>query len=108
PDSVLSLAPKEFPADAQVVIRARAATDSLPDELKLWVRPAGARGFGAPISMQRSPGNDFVAVRAAGVFAPGLYEYAISVKSGARVTTFPGVVSQEPGEWPFVMDSHWS
>jgi hypothetical protein len=107
-DNVQSLAPKEFPADAAVTIRARAATDALPDELKLWVRPAGARSFGSPIPMQRSRGNDYVAVRTAGVFAPGLYEYAISVKSGARVTTFPGAVSQQPGEWPFIMDSHWS
>jgi len=107
PDGVLSLAPKEFPADAQVVIRARAATDTLPDELKLWVRPAGARGFGSPIPMQRSRGNDYLAVRAAGVFPPGLYEYAISLKRGTGVTSFPGAVAQEPGEWPFLMDSPW-
>jgi hypothetical protein len=108
PDSVQSLAPQEFPADGAVTIRARAATDAMPDELKLWVRPAGARGFGSPIPMQRSRGNDYVAVRAAGDLAPGLYEYAISVKSGARVTTFPGAVPQQPGEWPFIMGSHWS
>jgi hypothetical protein len=107
PDSVLSLAPKEFPADAAVVIRARAATDTLPDELKLWVRPAGARGFGSSIPMQRSRGNDYLAVWAAGVFAPGLYEYAISSRSGTRITSFPGAVPQEPGEWPFLMDSPW-
>ena len=107
PDDVLPLAPKEFPADAAVIIRARAATDALPDELKLWVRPAGTRGFGSPIPMLRSRGNDYAA-RAAGNLAPGLYEYAISVRSGARITTFPGAVPQEPGEWPFIMDSHWS
>ncbi len=108
PDSVQTLTPKEFAADSAVIIRARAATDALPDELKLWVRAAGARGFGSPIAMQRSRGNDYVAVRTAGELAPGLYEYAISVRSGARVTTFPGAVPQEPGEWPFAMDSHWS
>jgi hypothetical protein len=108
PDSVQSLAPKEFPADAAVIIRARAATDAMPDELKLWVRPAGARSFGSPIPMQRSRGNDYAATRPAGAFAAGLYEYAISVRSGARVTTFPGAVPQEPGEWPFIMDGHWS
>jgi hypothetical protein len=108
PDSVQSLTPKEFPAGGAVVIRARAATDTLPDELKLWVRPAGARGYGAPIPMQRSRGNDYLAVSAAGAFAPGLYEYVISLKSGTRVTSFPGAASLEPGEWPFLMDSHWS
>jgi hypothetical protein len=107
PDSVLPLAPKEFPADAPVIIRARAATDAMPDELKLWVRPAGARGFGSPIPMLRSRGDDYAA-RAAGNLAPGLYEYAISVRSGTRVTTFPGAIPQEPGEWPFIMDVHWS
>jgi hypothetical protein len=108
PDSVQSLAPKEFPAESSVIIRARVATDEIPDELKLWVRPAGTRGFGAPIPMRRSRGNDYIAERAAGAFAPGLYEYAISVKSGSSVTTFPGAVPQEPGEWPFIMDHQWS
>lgn len=107
PDNVLSLTPKEFSAADPVVIRARAATDTLPDELKLWIRPAGARGFGSPIQMQRSRGNDYVAVRAAGDLPPGLYEYAISLKSGARVMSFPGAVPQEPGEWPFLMLSPW-
>jgi hypothetical protein len=108
PDSIQSLAPKTFPADGAVVIHALAAGDALPDEVKLWIRPAGTRGFGKPIPMQRSRGNDFLAVRAAGVLPAGLYEYAISVRSGARVTTFPGGVPQEPGEWPFAMDANWS
>jgi hypothetical protein len=108
PDSVQSLAPKEFPATAAVTIRARAADDVAPAELALWVRPAGMRGYGSPIPMQRSRGNDYVAVAAAGVFAPGLYEYAISVRSGERETTFPGAVPQRPGEWPFLIDTHWT
>jgi hypothetical protein len=106
PDSVQSLAPKEFPAETTTLIRARVATDAMPDEVKLWVRPAGARGFGSPIPMQRSRGNDYVA--SAAVLAPGLYEYAISVRSGAQVSTFPGATSQQPGEWPFFIDSLWS
>jgi hypothetical protein len=108
PDSVQSLAPREFPADGAIVIRARSAGDAMPDELKLWVRPAGTRGYGSPIPMQRSRGNDYVAVAAAGIFAPGLYEYAISIRSGGRVTTFPGAVPQQPGVWPFLLDTHWS
>jgi hypothetical protein len=108
PDSVQTLAPKEFPAQGAVAIRARASGDTLPDELKLWVRAAGARGYGPPIPMQRSRGNDYLAVVAAGAFGPGLYEYAISVRSGARWTTFPGAVAQQPGDWPFIIDTHWS
>jgi hypothetical protein len=108
PDSVESLAPKEFPAEGAVTIRARAADDVAPDQLTLWVRPAGVRGYGSPIPMQRSRGNDYVAVAAAGVYAPGLYEYAISVRSGDRWTTFPGAVTQQPGEWPFLINTHWS
>jgi hypothetical protein len=107
PDSVLPLTANEFPADGAVVIRARAATDALPDELKLWIRPAGMRGFESPIPMQRLRGNDYVAVREAGVLPPGLYEYAISLKRGNRAMSFPGAVPQEPGEWPFLMESPW-
>jgi hypothetical protein len=108
PDSVLSLAPKEFPAGGGVMIRARVADDVLPDEVKLWVRPAGTRGYGSPIPMRRSRGNDYVGAAAADAYGPGLYEYAISVKSGERVTTFPGAVPQQPGQWPFHIDTPWS
>jgi len=108
PDSVQSLAPKEFPAGGGVMIRARVADDAMPDEVNLWVRPAGTRGYGSPIPMQRSRGNDYVGAAAAGAFGPGLYEYAISVKSGEHVTTFPGAVPQQPGQWPFHIDTPWS
>src|SRR5262249_52807614 len=40
--------------------------------------------------------------------SPGLYEYAVSSKTGTRVTTFPGAVPQQPGEWPFHTDERWS
>jgi len=108
PDSVLSLAPKEFLAGAAVEIRALAADDELPDEVKLWVRPAGMRGFGTPIPMKRSRGNEYAGVLAPGVLTPGLYEYAVSVKTGDRGATFPGGVPQLPGEWPFHADALWS
>ncbi len=107
PDSVRSLAPKEFLAGAPVEIRALAADDELPDEVKLWVRPAGMRGFGAPIPMKRSRGNEYAGVLAPGVLTPGLYEYAVSVKTGDRGATFPGGMPQLPGEWPFHADELW-
>jgi hypothetical protein len=107
-DSVQSLAPKEFLAGAAVEIRARVADDELPDEVKLWVRPAGMRGFGAPIPMKRSRGNEYAGVLAPGVLTPGLYEYAVSVKTGDRSVTFPGGVPQLPGDWPFHADALWS
>jgi hypothetical protein len=107
-DSVQSVAPKEFLAGAAVEIRARVADDELPDEVKLWVRPAGMRGFGAPIPMKRSRGNEYAGVLAPGVLTPGLYEYAVSVKTGDRSVTFPGGVPQLPGDWPFHADALWS
>jgi hypothetical protein len=58
--------------------------------------------------MQRSRGNEYNAEIAPGNFAPGLYEYAMSVRSGERSTTFPGGVPQQPGEWPFHLDSVWT
>jgi hypothetical protein len=108
PDSIQSLAPKEFPAGEPLVIRARVADDALPDGVKLWVRPAGTRSFGAAIPMKRLRGNDYMGELAAGILAPGLYEYAMSVKTGERVATFPGGVPQQPGEWPFQIDTPWS
>ena len=108
PDNIRSLAPKEFLAGKPLEIRASVADDVLPDEVKLWVRPAGMRSFGAAIPMQRSRGNEYVAVLAPEALAPGLYEYAVSARTGERVTTFPDGVPQQPGEWPFHLDRVWS
>lgn len=106
PDLALSLAPSEFIAGRPIAIRARVADTDLPDEVHLWIRKAGARGFGRPIAMTRTQGNDYSA--SAGDLAPGLYEYAISTKTGARATTFPGAVPEEPNEWPFFDDTRWT
>ena len=108
PDDIRSLAPREVLAGKPVEIRARLADDALPDEVKLWIRAAGMRSFGAAIPMQRSRGNEYVAVLAPEALAPGLYEYAMSAKTGDRSTTFPGGVPQQPGEWPFHLDRTWT
>jgi hypothetical protein len=107
PDNIQTLAPKEFSAGDRIDIRVRIANDVLPDEVKLWVRGAGVRGFTA-VPMQRLRGNDYLASFAPGVLTTGLYEYAVSAKSGERVATFPGAVPQQPGEWPFRLDAVWS
>jgi hypothetical protein len=108
PDFIRSLAPKEFSASGPVEIRACVANTVLPDEVKLWVRPAGARAFGPAISMHRARGNDYVAVVPSDRVPPGRYDYAVSARTGSRVTTFPGGVPQQPGDWPFQTDSLWS
>jgi len=107
-DDVRTLTPKEFPAGSAMPIRARVADDAMPDEVKLWVRPAGTRAFGAAMPMQRSRGNEYVGTLEAGALTPGLYEYAVSVKTGGRSTTFPGGVPEQPGEWPFHLEAPWS
>jgi hypothetical protein len=108
PDFVQSLAAKEYPAAAPIEIRARVANTLLPDEVNLWVRAAGTRAFGKPIAMRRSRGNDYLAELAAGVLAPGLYEYAVSARTGERATTFPGAAPRQPGQWPFNADTLWT
>ena len=107
PDHIQSLAPKEFVAGSPMQMRALIADDVLPEEVKLWVRPAGMRAFGAAIPMTRSRGNEYVAALAPGL-SPGLYEYAVSARTGERSTTFPGGIPEQPGEWPFHLDAPWS
>ncbi len=107
PDLVQTLAAGEFMLGAPVQIRVRVANDTLPDEVRMWLRPAGAR-FDKPIVMQRARGNDYVAELPAGSLAPGRYEYAVSTQTGDRVTTFPGGVPGQPLVWPFRTDSYWS
>jgi hypothetical protein len=108
PDRILSLSPKEFLAGSPITIRARVADDALPDEVRLWVRAAGMRGFREGIPMRRSSGNDFTAELAADTLPAGLYEYAVSARTGAHSTTFPGGTPLEPGEWPFSIDKPWT
>jgi hypothetical protein len=108
PDLVQSLAPKEYQAGGPIEIRVRVADDSLPDEVTLWVRAAGTKSFGKAITMSRSRGNDYLAALAPESLSPGLYEYAVSARTGERVTTFPGAVPQRPLDWPFRTDALWS
>jgi hypothetical protein len=108
PDLVLSLAPQEYVAGQSVEIRVRVANTTLPDEVELWIRAAGTRSFGKPIAMQRAQANDYLAKMAPGVLEPGLYEYAVSTRSGDRVATFPGAEPQRPIDWPFHADALWS
>lgn len=108
PDLVLPLAPKEFVTDAPVEIRARVASMALPDEVRLWVRPAGVRSFGQPIAMRRAAGNDYAAVLDPAKVPAGLYEYVVSTQTAGRAETFPGAASEEPGQWPFLGDGVWS
>jgi hypothetical protein len=107
PDNIQTLAAKEFLAEDRIDIRVRIANDVLPDEVKLWVRAAGARGFNS-VPMQRLRGNDYLGSFAPGALTAGLYEYAVSARTGERVATFPGAVAQQPGEWPFRLDAIWS
>jgi len=107
-DDIQTLSPAEYPADGPIDIRVRVADNTLPDQVNLWVRPAGMSYLGKPIAMTRSRGNDYVAVLPAKSLPPGLYEYVVSAATGERVTTFPGAEPQQPSEWPFHADRLWS
>jgi hypothetical protein len=108
PDLVLSASAEDYPAGEPIEVRARVANNSLPDEVRLWIRPAGARSFGQPLAMKRTDGNDYAVVLAADTFPAGLYEYAISTTTAGHSTTFPGAVPEEPSQWPFHTDTLWS
>jgi hypothetical protein len=108
PDLIQSLTPKEHTAGDPVEIRVRVADNVLPDDVNLWIRAAGARSFDKAIPMNRSRGNDYVAALVPNHLSPGLYEYAVSAKTGEHVVTFPGAALLQPGDWPFHTDSLWS
>lgn len=108
PDLIQSLAPKEFLEGAPAELRVRVANSQLPDEVRLWIRAAGTRSFWQPRQMQRLQGNDYHAVLAAGTLTAGLYEFAVSSRTGDRVSTFPGSVPQQPDQWPFQTDTLWT
>jgi hypothetical protein len=108
PDFIQSLAPREFLAGAPVDIRVRVANTVLPDEVKLWVRSAGARTFWAPVTMSRAQGNDYHASLPSRLLSAGLYEFAVSSRTGDRISTFPGGLPQQPDQWPFQTDALWT
>lgn len=108
PDLVQSLASNEYLAGDPVEIRVRVADDALPDEVNLWVRAAGTKSFGKAIAMGRAQGNIYAALLPPESLSPGLYEFAVSERTGARVMTFPGGVPLQPGDWPFHTDTLWS
>jgi hypothetical protein len=105
PDLILSLTPREFVYGSATDIRVRVANSSLPDEVLLWLRPAGARAFGNSVPMGRLQGNDYHAVVPS--LQAGLYEFVVSSQTGSRISTFPGGIQQAPNQWPFQSDSLW-
>jgi len=108
PDLVVALAAKEFSAERPIELAVRVANSALPDEVDLWIRAAGMRSFGNPTPMHRSRGNDYAAVIGRGGLAPGLYEYVVSTRTGARVSTFPGGSPEAPTDWPYHAATRWS
>jgi hypothetical protein len=108
PDFVESLAPKEFLTGAPIEITARVPDQTPPDDVMLCVRPAGMRSFPQKISMTHMKAYDYRGVIAAGALSPGLYEYAVTVSSGARATTFPGAAPGRPDKWPFLENGIWT
>jgi len=112
PDEILNETPAEFASGAPIVVRAVVASNELPDDVSLWLRPAGQRGFGKPVPMQRASGNEYMAQLPSQEFAPGTVEFAISTASGGRVSTFPsshaGGDPRQPWQWPFGPESPWS
>jgi hypothetical protein len=107
-DDVQNLTPAEFMTGSAVRVRVRVANDALPDSVSLWLRPLGSRDFGAPVSMTRTTGNDYVATLDPDRTGAGVYEYAVTTATAARRTTFPGAAIGQPGSWPFHGDSFWS
>jgi hypothetical protein len=107
-DLISSLSAKEYMSGSRIEIRARVANTVLPDTVILWVRAAGMRFPARGIAMTRADGNDYAAGFDAGALAPGLYEYAVSAKTGVHETTFPGAVQGQPNEWPFHSATYWS
>jgi hypothetical protein len=107
PDLIQTLAPSEFVAGAAVDIRVRVASQSLPDQLALYIRPLGARRFGKPVPMTRVRGVEYAAAIAADTYPVGDYEYIVSETHGNASTTFPGALPGKPGEWPFAPAEVW-
>ena len=108
PDLVLPLAAKEYPAGEPAVIRVRVADDTLPDEVDLWLRAAGTHDFGKALIMQRTRGNDYAATLPAAMLPAGNYQYAVTVKTSERVTTFPDGYPRQPADWPLHTGNLWS
>lgn len=107
PDLVLTQTAQEHSSGESVVVSVRVADDTLPDEVDLWMRATGTHEFGKPVTMQRTHGNDF-AVTLPGTLAAGSYQYAVTVKTGERVTTFPDGYPRRPTEWPLHTGKLWS
>jgi hypothetical protein len=106
-DFIQSLAPREFLAGTSIDLRVRVANTVLPDEVRLWLRPAGTRSFWDPVEMRRLQGNDYQAMLPPQLLPAGLYEFAVSSTTTDRVSTFPGGVPQQPNQWPFQADTLW-
>ena len=98
---------KEFASHDSMIIRAMVIDSVAPEVVNLNIRPAGQRWF-RTFRMDHEAGYTWTA-KLPGEYAPGLYEYCITVGSPDDTLTYPGAIPDIPGKWDFYeLDRYYS
>ncbi|MDB4899561.1 MAG: rane of secreted protein, partial [Gemmatimonadetes bacterium] len=98
--------PKVAPAwraNLPVEIRSRVVTTQPPADVVLSLRAVGDAGF-RRVPMRRVGSYEYGALIPDSLRA-GRYEYAVTVRTGDTVTTFPGAVHGWPSDWDYAGDT---
>src|ERR1700687_2413768 len=106
PVAVTVEAPAEYVAGARIEIAARVVDSTPPDSVVLSLRRRDQRFF-RHYSMRSSGGDGFVTSVPADSIGIGPFEYAITVVTRGKATTFPDGVRKSPWEWNYAGHEFW-
>src|SRR6202022_2442132 len=99
-------APAEYVAGARIEIAARVVDAIAPDSVVLSMRRRDQRFF-HHYSMRSSGGYGFATSVPADSIGIGPFEYAITVITRGKATTFPDGVRKAPWEWNYAGHEFW-
>lgn len=96
----------QFVTGRTVEIDARVVSESVPDSVRLWMRPLGRSWFTA-YPMRRTSAYGYRATVQGDSLREGRHEYMVSVRQGTFTITYPERVPREPRAWDFHADTTW-
>jgi len=107
PATVNIMAPTEYTAGDSVSIKADIIDSLPPQDVSLFYRSAKTSRRYHRITMKNTGGYTYEAIIPAERISTGIYYYCISVASGNKPLTYPGMGNTMPWNWDFQGGGLW-
>jgi hypothetical protein len=106
PVQLISKARSEYARDRPMRIAVDVVSREEPLRVTLYARRREAQDF-LSYAMEHSGGYEYQAIVPAGAFAPGWFQYCVSVATHDATLTFPELTAKSPADWDFLACRLW-